>query len=159
MLLLMFLLVQDYQWALIVTDCFVFTKTPLLCYYYNLYFSFSLAYKYVTLCVLTVQNALLILSMRYSRIQTGDMYISTTAVVLSELLKLVVCIIALFILEKKGVVEFAANLFQSVILNWKDTLKLSVPALVYMVQNNLQYIAVSNLDPAVFQVRYFLAPL
>lgn len=105
--------------------------------------------------MLTVQNALLILSMRYSRIQTGDMYISTTAVVLSELLKLVVCIIALFILEKKGVVEFAASLFQSVILNWKDTLKLSVPALVYMVQNNLQYIAVSNLDPAVFQVRYF----
>lgn len=97
--------------------------------------------------------------MRYSRIQTGDMYISTTAVVLSELLKLVVCIIVLFLLEKKGVVEFAANLFQSVILNWKDTLKLSVPALVYMVQNNLQYIAVSNLDPAVFQVRYFLAPL
>ena len=109
--------------------------------------------------MLTVQNALLILSMRYSRIQTGDMYISTTAVVLSELLKLVVCIIVLFLLEKKGVVEFAANLFQSVILNWKDTLKLSVPALVYMVQNNLQYIAVSNLDPAVFQVRYFLAPL
>ena len=105
--------------------------------------------------MLTVQNALLILSMRYSRIQTGDMYISTTAVVLSELFKLVVCIIVLFLLEKKGVVEFAASLFQSVILNWKDTLKLSVPALVYMVQNNLQYIAVSNLDPAVFQVRYF----
>ena len=32
-------------------------------------------------------------------------------------------------------------------------LKMSVPAIVYMVQNNLQYVAVSNLEAAVFQVR------
>ena len=38
-------------------------------------------------------------------------------------------------------------------VNWKDTLKMSVPAIVYMVQNNLQYVAVSNLEAAVFQVR------
>ena len=38
-------------------------------------------------------------------------------------------------------------------MNWKDTLKMSIPAIVYMLQNNLQYVAVSNLEAAVFQVR------
>lgn len=43
-------------------------------------------------------------------------------------------------------------MYKSLVINWQDTLKLSVPAFVYALQNNLQYIAVSNLEAAVFQV-------
>ena len=36
--------------------------------------------------------------------------------------------------------------------NKKDSLKLLVPALLYVVQNNLLYIALTNLDAATYQV-------
>ncbi|KAF8343861.1 nucleotide-sugar transporter-domain-containing protein [Cantharellus anzutake] len=35
-----------------------------------------------------------------------------------------------------------------------DCWKLSIPAILYVVQNNLQFVAASNLDPAAFQVIY-----
>ena len=36
-----------------------------------------------------------------------------------------------------------------------DMAKMAVPAIVYMVQNNLQFVAVSNLPAAAFQVGIF----
>ena len=35
-----------------------------------------------------------------------------------------------------------------------ETLALSIPAFLYILQNNLQYVAVANLSPAIFQVLY-----
>jgi len=37
-----------------------------------------------------------------------------------------------------------------------DFLKISVPAIIYMVQNNLLYVALSNLDAALFQVGFLV---
>lgn len=107
--------------------------------------------KYISLVVLTFQNALLIISMRYTRVQEGDMYFTTTAVVLSESLKLIICLVIIF-LQIRSVSAYATHLYKSIVENWQDTLKMSVPAIVYMLQNNLQYVAVSNLEAAVFQV-------
>ena len=108
--------------------------------------------KYVSLVVLTFQNAILIVSMRYTRVLSGDMYFTTTAVVLSEFSKMVICLIIIFF-QQDSIASYFSHLYEAIIVNWKDTLKMSVPAIVYMLQNNLQYVAVSNLEAAVFQVR------
>lgn len=79
------------------------------------------------------------------------MYFTTTAVVLSETLKMVICLTIIF-WQFKSFSKWVEHLYEALIVNWVDTLKMSVPAIVYMIQNNLQYVAVSNLEAAVFQV-------
>lgn len=111
--------------------------------------------KYISLITLTVQNASLILTIRYSRTLPGDMYITTTAVVFAEILKVLASLLIL-LLQKGSVRDWLHFLYSSIIGQPFDTLKLSIPALIYTVQNNLQYIAISNLDAATFQVTYQL---
>jgi len=111
--------------------------------------------KYWSLVILTIQNASLILMIRYSRILPGDRYITSTAVVLAELLKVCACLgITLF--QIKDFQEWLRHLHSNIILQPIDTLKVAVPSLIYVIQNNLQYVAISNLDAATFQVTYQL---
>lgn len=107
--------------------------------------------KYISLITLTVQNASLILTIRYSRTLPGDMYIATTAVVFAEILKVLACLL-IILLQKHSIRDWLHFLYSSIIGQPLDTLKLSIPALIYTLQNNLQYIAISNLDAATFQV-------
>ena len=108
--------------------------------------------KYLSLTVLVVQNTSLVLVMRYSLTMEGPHYITTTAVAMAEAFKLVVCLF--FVLyENEGSISSTAQLLKSEIVdNYYGTLKVSVPSLLYTLQNNLLYVAVSNLDAATFQV-------
>ena len=47
-------------------------------------------------------------------------------------------------------------LWSEIVVNWPETVKVSVPAFVYMLQNNLLYVATSNLDAATCQITYQL---
>ena len=48
--------------------------------------------------------------------------------------------------------RFKATLRENVLGSPKELMKLSVPSLVYAVQNNMAFLALSNLDAAVYQV-------
>jgi hypothetical protein len=48
--------------------------------------------------------------------------------------------------------KFKASLSENVLGSPKELMKLSVPSLVYAVQNNMAFLALSNLDAAVYQV-------
>ncbi|CAM5173832.1 unnamed protein product [Eretmochelys imbricata] len=112
--------------------------------------------KYISLAVLVVQNASLILSIRYVRTLPGERFFATTAVVMAELLKGATCLLLIFLQKRGNVKQFALFLYDAVVLQYMDTLKLAVPSLIYTLQNNLQYVAISNLPAATFQVTYQL---
>ncbi|XP_038127158.1 UDP-galactose translocator isoform X1 [Cyprinodon tularosa] len=112
--------------------------------------------KYISLAVLVVQNASLILSIRYVRTLPGDRFFTTSAVVMAEVLKVTTCLLIILLQKRFNLKETACFLLDSVVFQYKDTLKLAVPSLIYTLQNNLQYVAISNLPAATFQVTYQL---
>ena len=135
----------------------------------------------MSLVTLTGQNAMLGVSMRYARTRPGDMFISTTAVFMAELVKLVTCLGLVWNDEDRSVARWWAALDKTIIKQPLDTLKVSqnesrhpsitnrcrykitsvpfqvmVPSAVYLIQNNLLYVAASNLDVATYQITYQL---
>ncbi|XP_013111007.1 UDP-N-acetylglucosamine transporter [Stomoxys calcitrans] len=112
--------------------------------------------KYISLITLTLQNAILGLSMRYARTRPGDIFLSSTAVLMSEVAKLLTCLVLVFNEEGKDLQKFLKSLHKTIIANPTDTLKVCVPSLVYIVQNNLLYVSASHLDAATYQVTYQL---
>ncbi|KAJ7709819.1 nucleotide-sugar transporter-domain-containing protein [Mycena rosella] len=124
--------------------------------------------KYLSLVTLAVQNSLLTLIMHYSRVSTppSRAYSPATAVLMNEILKgSISLLIAFSHIDAPSpdiggqpvgfpgtlvarVKRLAGDVFS------QDCWKLSIPAILYVIQNNLQFVAVSNLQAATFQVSY-----
>ena len=63
----------------------------------------------------------------------------------------------MFSFQEGSVSNWLRHLHQNLIMDPMDNVKVSVPSLVYVLQNNLQFLAVSNLDAATYQVSIFIA--
>ncbi|PFX18667.1 UDP-galactose translocator-like [Stylophora pistillata] len=111
--------------------------------------------KVWSLIILTVQNASLILTMRYTRTLPGDMYFASTAVMLTEVVKVITSMLIL-LAERRSMMKWMKYLYSISVGHPWDMVKMLVPACIYTVQNNLLYLAVSNLDAATYQVSYQL---
>ena len=100
--------------------------------------------KWVSLLTLVVQNSSLVLMMRYSRtLSASTPYLPSTAVVCAEALKFSLSFV-FYAMETKSsealsLVSVTANLLGPN-SGW---LYMTVPAILYFIQNNLQYHAVS----------------
>ncbi|XP_062336656.1 solute carrier family 35 member A3b isoform X2 [Osmerus eperlanus] len=114
--------------------------------------------KYLSLGVLVFQTTSLVLTMRFSRkLQVeGPLYLASSAVVSAELLKILLCTLLVF-KEHSFSVRALNRMMKEEILNKPmETLKLAIPSGIYTLQNNLLYVALSNLDAATYQVTYQL---
>lgn len=119
--------------------------------------------KYFSLCLLILQTTSLVLVMRYSRIagktETGeqpDRYLSSTAVVCAEIMKLITCVLIIWVQTGYSFDGLINQLNTDIIQKPIETLKLLIPAGLYTLQNNLLFVALSNLDAATYQVTYQL---
>ncbi|RDB22162.1 UDP-galactose transporter [Hypsizygus marmoreus] len=130
--------------------------------------------KYVSLVTLAVQNAALSIVMHYSRVSTPPAlsYSPASAVLLNELLKgSISFVIALSRVREVAEIPWHRKSVWGIICSlpypwtkpfWSlcseifspDCWKLSIPAILYVVQNSLQFVAISNLPVASFQVTY-----
>ncbi|XP_018006395.1 UDP-galactose translocator, partial [Hyalella azteca] len=106
--------------------------------------------KVVSLITLTLINTTWALSMRYSRTRKEDLFLGSTAVLMSEACKLILSA-NLVVFTEGSVTQSLKSMFDCLWKNKCDTLKVSVPALAYLVQNNLLYVAATNLDAATYQ--------
>lgn len=90
----------------------------------------------------------------------GQRYFTSTAVFLNEVLKLSVCLtIALYDISRTISPSLpATSLFGGLIsaVFTGDSWKMAIPASLYVLQNSLQFLAISNLDTATYQVTYQL---
>ncbi|KAH8116806.1 nucleotide-sugar transporter-domain-containing protein [Phellopilus nigrolimitatus] len=136
--------------------------------------------KYISLVTLAVQNASLTIIMHYSRVSTppSRAYSAASAVLLNELLKGFISLAIAFSRvdeyethhvpspHRKGPLQVQSSswmephVFASRCRKLgkeifsPDCWKLSIPAILYVIQNNLQFVAASNLEAATFQVSY-----
>ncbi|KAF9188491.1 hypothetical protein BGZ49_003942 [Haplosporangium sp. Z 27] len=116
----------------------------------------GISMKHLSLIVLLLQNSVLVLMMRYSRVSVDPdqpMYLASTAVFIAEIIKLCTC--SLILLFKTGSIHHTVHIIRKEILEQpREILKMVVPSALYALQNNLLYIALSNLEAATFQVTY-----
>jgi UDP-sugar transporter A1/2/3 len=101
---------------------------------------------YLVLCLLVLQNAGAVLLMRAVRALPGETdFITQTAVIMQEMLKAAACMVLM--LRQDGTLAAAWE-------NRMECLKTSVPAVLYLAQNNLQYVAMTYLDAPTYAVTY-----
>jgi hypothetical protein len=116
----------------------------------------AVAIKYAALFLLVAQMVGLVLLMRYSRTNHDPeqpLYLASTAVFIMEVMKLVICC-GVIAYQSGG--NLLGELNTHVVNAPVEMLKLSVPSFLYTVQNNLLYLALTNLDAATYQVCYQL---
>jgi len=109
----------------------------------------------VILVVLVVQTSALVLTLRYTRAtqEEGELYMATTVVFFTEVLKYLLCLLLLG--WQQGSLSGLVSQYRTQVLGQpRETVLLAIPASLYVMQNNLLILALTNLDAATYQVTY-----
>lgn len=110
-------------------------------------------FRLFLLALMVIQNSSVVLIGRYSRDSVGvdELYVVNHLIIVTELLKFIF----------SNILEYhvtSGKLFGSIKENIidvpLDALKIIIPSLLYLLQNSLLYVALSNLSAPMFQVTY-----
>jgi len=113
--------------------------------------------KWIALITLIVQNSGLAIAMRYTYLHASKdgVYIASTAVLLAELLKFCIALVICFVLDCQCSLQRLSSLFYTeFVQHHTDLIKLTIPSILYTLQNSLQYYSMSCLSAPIFQVLY-----
>ena len=111
--------------------------------------------KYGSLLLLIGQMVGLVLLMRYSKTH-GERYLDSTAVFVMEVMKFVLCLSVIYYRSNFSLMAVYDEIYVHVYGSPMDMMKLCIPSFLYVVQNNLLYLALTNLDAATYQILYQL---
>lgn len=113
----------------------------------------SSQFRLLLLALMVIQNSSVVLIGRYSRASQSeeDLYVVNHLLIVTEFMKFVIA----SLLEYKVT---NGQLWQSIQENILDVpldaLKITIPSMLYLLQNTLLYVALSNLSAPLFQVTY-----
>jgi len=79
--------------------------------------------------------------------------LASTAVFMMEIMKFLICLGVVFY-QSGSLVALVTEIYDHVWASPHEMLKLCVPSFLYTVQNNLLYLALTNLDAATYQILY-----
>ena len=139
--------------------------------------------KYISLIILCIQNVTFNLTLHHLQTCYKDTFVSSTAIICSEMIKCTVCLVILYIkvtlikilsnyiflnkesdqfikcnFSQEGNFQtFLQSLATNILDQPLDNVKIAVPAILYLVQNNLVYYAMARLDVATFQVNCIIS--
>ncbi|OZC08690.1 UDP-galactose transporter [Onchocerca flexuosa] len=93
-------------------------------------------------------------TVRYSRSHTAKhlQYSPTTVVYLSEVIKTIITLFFIFQFNNYDVKEFARCIRKEYFGKPKDLLKMTFPSIAYTLQNNLDFVALSNLNAGIYHI-------
>ena len=111
------------------------------------------AFRLFLLFMMTAQNTSVVLVTRYTRvgISNEDMYVINDLVMITEVGKLVLAA-ALEYNHTNG--QLVRSIQENIFDRPCDFFRILIPSLLYLVQNSVLYIAISNLTAPMFQVTY-----
>eukprot|EP00929_Paragymnodinium_shiwhaense_P054581 TRINITY_DN27362_c0_g1_i1.p1 TRINITY_DN27362_c0_g1~~TRINITY_DN27362_c0_g1_i1.p1 ORF type:complete len:352 (+),score=30.78 TRINITY_DN27362_c0_g1_i1:99-1154(+) len=113
--------------------------------------------KWVSLVLMVVHMVGMVLILRVSRTQhvEGPRYLSSTAILFSEIGKFIFStVLHWFTTRRAG--TFSSDIAKHFVTERVELLKTAVPSLLYTAQNNLLFIGLSHLTAGTYQVTYQL---
>ncbi|KAK6590992.1 UDP N-acetylglucosamine transporter-like nucleotide sugar transporter [Cryptosporidium xiaoi] len=117
---------------------------------------YNLQMRYFTLFLMAVQCICVVLCMKLSvsyPSSDGKQYLTPVAVVLCEMLKFLTCMLVIFrISGGSSLREYLRALKGELTYDLKGNMLVCIPGILFLLQNNLTYIALERLPVSVYQV-------